>query len=188
MSDSGMNNIKILLLICESRNTAFFRKLTVVFCEEYLEKRSNFWTNRRNVYSCLRLEHPFRRLIKGNRLSLPALPIEPFVHAVHATDFAESGRRRWWIPWNRKWRNLKSFPLLLILVTQLIFRRFDGNFMSSTPGNLTKGNPSVSWLKPSVDSSGTIVESRAQINENYFGNWFVKFFSYNFLLSSSISF
>lgn len=158
-----MKNIKILLLICESRNNGIFPETNcrVLRGIPVLEKRSNFWTNRRNVCSCLRLEHPFRRLIKGNRLSLPALPIEPFVHAVHATDFAESGRRRWWIPWNRKWRNLKSFPLLLILATQLIFRRFDGNFMSSTPGNLTKGNPSVSWLKPSVDPSGTIVESRA---------------------------
>lgn len=37
-----MKNIKILLLICESRNTAFFRKLTVVFRVEYL-----YWRNDR---------------------------------------------------------------------------------------------------------------------------------------------
>lgn len=42
MSDSGMKNIKILLLICESRKTAFLRKLnSVVFCEEYLYWRSD---------------------------------------------------------------------------------------------------------------------------------------------------
>lgn len=82
------------------------------FCVE--EKRGNFQQTQgdtKEVWSCHRSGIQ-SRLMK-NRFSLPALPIESLVHAVHATDFAESVRRRWWIRWNRKWRNLRSFPSYL---------------------------------------------------------------------------